>query len=232
MALLLAMSSGGAVADGAGWPDTVLARTQALALLETFNADLLGHDSATLTLERWCAAHGMATPATVLAYRVRGRDKPLPPDMRQRLDVGADEPVRYRRVRLACGDHVLSEADNWYLPNRLTAAMNDQLDHSDVPFGKVVRPLHFRRKTLSARLLWSPLPAGWEMRATPLPAGTGRLAIPHEVLQHRALLYDAAGHPFSALVETYTDQVLAFPLPSQAVPTLHPSVSPGQGRGR
>jgi hypothetical protein len=34
------------------------------------------------------------------------------------------------------------------------------------------------------------------------------------VLQHRALLYDAGGHPFSALVETYTEQVLAFPPPS------------------
>jgi hypothetical protein len=212
--LLLALVGGHAAADGAGWPDTVLARTQALALLETLNADLLSHDSATLTLERWCAAHGMATPATVVAYRVHGHDKPLSPDMRARLGIDAHEPVRYRRVRLACGDHVLSEADNWYLPGRLTAAMNRALDHSEVPFGKVVRPLRFRRKTLSAKLLWSPLPAGWEMRATPASTGTGQLAIPHEVLQHRALLYDAGGHPFSALVETYTEQVLAFPPPS------------------
>jgi hypothetical protein len=49
------------------------------------------------------------------------------------------------------------------------------------------------------------------MRAAPAPSGrAGTLAIPHEVLQHRALLYDGAGHPFSALVETYTEQVLAF----------------------
>jgi hypothetical protein len=229
VALLLAMAGGSAVAgEAAGWPDTVLARTQALALLETLNADLLSHDSATLTLERWCAAHGMATPATVVAYRVHGHDKPLPPDMRARLAIDAHEPVRYRRVHLACGDRVLSEADNWYLPGRLTAAMNRELDHSDVPFGKVVRPLHFRRKTLSAELLWSPLPAGWEMRATPASTGSGQLAIPHDVLRHRALLYDAGGHPFSALVETYTGQVLAFPSPSQVVPALSPGVAPGQ----
>ncbi|WP_424682232.1 hypothetical protein [Frateuria sp. YIM B11624] len=200
-----------AAAVAVDWPDTPLARTEALALLQTLNADLLSHDSATLTLERWCSAHRMASPATVFARRVHGEDKPLPPDLRAQLAIGAHEPVRYRRVQLACGDHVLSEADNWYLPGRLTAAMNRELDSSDTPFGKVVRSLHFRRKTLAATLLWSPLPAGWEMRAAPAPTdAAGTLAIPHQVLQHRALLYDASGHPFSALVETYTDQVLAF----------------------
>ena len=34
--------------------------------------------------------------------------------------IGPDEPVAYRHVRLRCGDHVLSEADNWYVPSRLT----------------------------------------------------------------------------------------------------------------
>jgi hypothetical protein len=194
------------------WPDTPLARTQALALLQTLNADLLSHDSATLTLERWCDAHHMASPARVIAKRVRGDDKPLPPAWRTRLAIGANEPVKYRRVRLKCGDHVLSEADNWYLPNRLTAAMNRQLDNSDAPFGKVVRPLHFRRKTLSAELLWSPLPVGWEWhRAMPrTQPAAGELAVPHFVLQHRAMLFAGDGRPFSALVETYTGQVLAF----------------------
>lgn len=197
-------------AAAAAWPDTPLARTQALALVQTLNADLLSHDSATLTLERWCDTHRLASPARVVAKRVHGADKPMPPDLRSRLAVGADEPVKYRRVLLACGTHVLSEADNWYLPNRLTAAMNRQLDHSDVPFGKVVQPLHFRRKTLSADLLWSPLPAGWERHRTQLRSAPGALAIPHFLLQHRALLFDGDGRPFSALVETYTDQVLAF----------------------
>jgi chorismate-pyruvate lyase len=192
------------------WPDTPLARTQALALLQTLNADLLSHDSATLTLERWCGAHHMASPVRVIAQRVRGDDKPLPPEMRVQLAIEANEPVKYRRVQLKCGDHVLSEADNWYLPNRLTAAMNRQLDSSDVPFGKVVQPMHFRRKTLSADLLWSPLPAGWELRRTQARPAPGALPIPHFLLQHRALLLAGDGRPFSALIETYTDQVLAF----------------------
>lgn len=198
------------------WPDTALARTEALALLQTLNADLLSHDSATLTLERWCAAHGMASPAKVTAEPMQGASRDLPADLRAELGIGADEPVAYRRVALRCGGRTLSEAENWYVPARLTAAMNHTLETTDAPFGKVVQPLHFRRRTLSAELLWSPLPTGWE-RAGSLPADRpGKLAMPHRLLQHRALLVDGDGHPFSALIETYTEQVLAFDPPRSA----------------
>ncbi|WP_158880325.1 PD40 domain-containing protein [Rhodanobacter sp. L36] len=217
MLLSTMLCSVSAIADDApnSWPDTPLARTQVLALLQTLNVDLLSHDSATLTLERWCDVHRMASPARVVAKRVHGTDKPLPPELRVQLAIDANESVKYRRVQLACGDHVLSEADNWYLPNRLTAAMNRQLDSSDVPFGKVVLPLHFRRKTLSADLLWAPLPEGWEMHGGAASAATtlttaAPLTMPHFLLQHRALLYAPDDRPFSALIETYTDQVLAF----------------------
>jgi hypothetical protein len=190
--------------------DDVASRTQALALLETLNADLLSHPSATLTLERWCGDHALAGDAKILARRVKGQDKPLPDDARQTLGIGADEPVRYRRVQLACGDHVLSEADNWYVPSRLTAEMNQILDTTDQPFGKVVQALHFRRQTISADLLWTPLPKGWEMDAPLPPPHKGPLTIPHEVLRHRAVLYTDSNQPFSLVVETYTSEVLAF----------------------
>ena len=73
-----------------------------------------------------------------------------------------------------------------------------------------MQDLHFRRQTISADLLWAPLPKGWEMDA-PLPAPrAGALTIPHEVLRHRAVLYTAANEPFSLVVETYTSEVLAF----------------------
>lgn len=91
-------------------------RTQALALLQTLNADLLSHPSATLTLERWCGDHGLAPEAKIVAHRVRGDDKPLPQNARHALGISADEPMHYRRVQLACGELVLSEADNWYVP--------------------------------------------------------------------------------------------------------------------
>jgi chorismate-pyruvate lyase len=192
------------------WRDDFTSRVEVLALLQSLNADLLSHPSATLTLERWCGAHDLAPEAKVVAERVHGVDKPLPEGAREQLNIGPDETVRYRRVQLACGGRILSEADNWYVPGRLTDAMNHELDATDTPFGKVVQPLHFRRQTLSAELLWSPLPQGWESGAPIPPSRADALAIPRFVLQHRALLYDQANRPFSLVVESYTSDVLAF----------------------
>jgi hypothetical protein len=207
------MAMEGAMAAGsAPWPDSFIGRLEALALIESLNADLLAHDSATLTLERWCADHRLADPAQIVAGRVHDVDKVATTEVRAALDVKPDEPLGYRRVKLKCGDRVLSEADNWYVPARLTPDMNHVLETTDTPFGKAVAALHFRRHTLSADLLWRPLPKDWEMGAA-APEGAGALAVPEHVLEHRALLSLPDGEPFSEVVETYTGEVLAFPPP-------------------
>ena len=207
-------SAAGLAASPAPWPDNFTGRLEALALIESLNADLLSHDSATLTLERWCADHRLADPARIVAERVRDTTKPASPEVRAALDVKPDEKLGYRRVRLKCGDHVLSEADNWYVPARLTPDMNHALETTDTPFGKAVAALHFRRHTLSADLLWRPLPQGLgDGRRAPRPDDKGALAIPGHVLEHRAVLSTPEGEPFSEVVETYTSEVLAFPPP-------------------
>jgi chorismate-pyruvate lyase len=200
-------------AEPTPWADSFVARIEALALIESLNADLLSHDSATLTLERWCADHRLADPALIVAERVHDADKPASAEVRAALDVKSDEPLGYRRVRLKCGDRVLSEADNWYVPARLTPEMNHVLESTDTPFGKAVSALRFRRRTLSADLLWRPLPKGWEMSAAPPQGEAGALAVPEHVLEHRAVLSMPDGEPFSEVVETYTGEVLAFPPP-------------------
>lgn len=197
------------------WPDTFVGRVEALALLQTLNGDLLSHDSATLTLERWCDVHRLAAPARIVAIRVADGEKPISPEQRRELGVTPAEPIRYRRVRLLCGTVVLSEADNWYVPGRLTVEMNKLLDSTDMPFGKVVQSLHFRRRTLSSTLLWAPLPEGWEMSPIPRSDPAAVLTIPSEVLQHRALLSLPDGTPFSEVVETYAAGVLAFQVPGR-----------------
>ena len=217
LALLLAATAH-AASPAPAWRDDYVTRLEALALLQTLNAELLSNASATLTLDRWCATHDLAAPARIIAERIAGADEPATPEQRQLLAVSATEPIRFRRVRLKCGDHVLSEAQNWYVPSRLTPAMNQTLDSTDTAFGRVVKPLDFRRRTLSARLLWSPLPAGWEMRAAndnaaPPAAADATLHIPHEVLQHRAILTLPDGTPISQVTETYTSDTLAFPDP-------------------
>jgi len=195
------------------WPDTYLGRVEALALLQSLDADLLSHDSATLTLERWCDTHRLATTPRIVAERVADVDKQPSSEQRQELGISAGEPVRYRRVKLLCGSWVLSEADNWYVPSRLTPDMNKTLDTTDTPFGKAVQALHFQRHTLSSKLLWLPLPQGWEMSARGKTAAAGSLAIPPAVLENKAVLSLPDGTPFSEVVETYSSNVLAFTPP-------------------
>jgi chorismate-pyruvate lyase len=218
-AALLALLTWPVRADNAGseqirlWPSDFVARVEALSLLETLSADLLSHDSATLTLEHWCAVHRLAMPAKITAERLRDIDKIPSREQRQELRVSSSETIRYRRVRLVCGSVVLSEADNWYVPSRLSPDMNRSLETTDVPFGKVVLALHYNRHTLSSKLLWAPLPEGWEMNAVPNYSSSEPLRVPDDVLENRAVLSLPDGTPFSEVVETYKSGILAFPAP-------------------
>jgi hypothetical protein len=202
---------GASPAQTPNWTGSFVARVEALAVLQTLNADLLSHDSATLTLEHWCDVHRLASPPRIVALRVPDIDKLPTPEQRRELAIAPTDPVRYRRVKLMCGTRVLSEADNWYVPGRLTSEMNKLLDTTDTPFGVVVRALHFQRHTLSSTLLWLPLPVGWDMNANAHDDGAGE-PMPSKLLEHRAVLTLQDGTPFSEVVETYTDNVLAFPM--------------------
>jgi len=151
----------------------------------------------------------------IAAHRVDVGEADVPlPDAGRRLLLGADcddtavGTYKHRRVRLACGDHVLSEADNWYLPECLTPDQNRQLEETDTPFGVVVRVLGFRRRTLSSRLSTSPSgTCGHASIGAELPTATPAA----HVLQHTAVLSTAQGRPFSYLVERYTGEALSFP---------------------
>jgi hypothetical protein len=112
-------------------------------------------------------------------------------------------------VRLRCGAAVLSEADNWYVPGRLTPEMNRLLETTGTPFGRVVQPLAPYRRTFSMKALWSPLPNDLKR----LPDGSGALDIPDAILEHRAVLYTRDHRPFSEVVEVYQRGVLGPPPP-------------------
>ncbi len=212
-AALWAVGIGTAVAaEATAWPDTFVARLEALALVQTLNAEILGSRSATFSLEKWCRDHHLAEPARIIAQLDSGIDKPPTAEQRARLKVGENEPVKYRHVRLSCGERVLSEADNWYVPGRLTAAMNRLLETTDTPFGKAVKALEPYRQTFAATTLWSPLPEGWE-KGPITPGDTARaLAIPESLFEHRALLYTADHLPFSEVDEVYKRPLLDFPV--------------------
>lgn len=215
-------------AQAQAWPDTYLRRLQAQALLQTLNANILASTSATLTLEKWCADHGMASAARIVARQQRNVDLPATAEQRTRLAVSPETPLKYRRVQLYCGEHLLSEADNWYVPGRLSAAMNQLLEQTDTPFGKVVLPLTPYRRTFAAKTLWSPLPERWEslpiQTAPSTNAETGMAAvaaatpasliIPAALFEHRAVLYTRDHEPIAEVRETYQRGLLNFPPPA------------------
>lgn len=213
LSLSLPLSIARADEVDSAWTSSAIVRVEALALLQTLNAELLSHDSATVTLERWCNAHRLASPPRIAAVRLSVADKPPSPEQRQELAVAPAESVRYRKVRLTCGSVVLSEAENWYVPSRLTPEMNELLETTDTPFGKVVRMLHFSRHTLTSTLLWSPLPEGWDMKAVESSGRVAAASVPLFLLQHRAVLMLPNGTPFSEVEERYTREVLRFPVP-------------------
>ena len=78
--------SGVALADTApAWPDTFLARVEALAVVQTLNATLLAAHSATFTLDKWCADHKLSGETKIRARLVREVVKPMTQEQRRRL---------------------------------------------------------------------------------------------------------------------------------------------------
>lgn len=150
---------------------------------ETLHAfrQTLAQDSATRALAQWCARRGIASPARIEARQV-GDDEPATPAIRAQLQVSAGEPLRYRHVELSCGGTVLSDARNWYVPARLTPAMNQTLDTTRIPFGTVAAPLGFHRGAIAADM--------------PCPART--------IYHTAAVIRRDDGAPISVVSECYT----------------------------
>jgi hypothetical protein len=123
--------------ESPAWPDTYVARLQVLALIQTLNAEALASRSSTLLLEKWCRDHQLADEPKIVADVARGVGKIPTAEQRQRLQVTPQDEVKYRRVQLRCGNRILSEAENWYVPDRLTADMNRLLATTGTPFGKL-----------------------------------------------------------------------------------------------
>jgi len=148
-------------------------------------AELTAAPSATQFLTDKCAALKLASPPLIRAVR-ESADVPAGAEVRAALNVSADTVLRYRRVNLTCGSHVLSEADNWYVPTRLSDDMNKTLDTTETSFGTVVKPLNFHRQTL-------------KMEPLNDSAHTFRVT---------AVLIAADGQPFSLVVENYARELV------------------------
>jgi hypothetical protein len=157
------------------------------AVLDAFEANLAAHSSATEALRVWCQARGIADAERIAARFVRGADAAPPPGLREALGVSGDEPLGYRHVQLVCGEAVLSQAHNWYVPARLSPEMNRQLAESDLPFGRVAASLAFTREPIAS-------------------ARRGDPACPDGAIStHRALLRLPGGRGLAMVVECYLE---------------------------
>jgi chorismate-pyruvate lyase len=161
------------------------------ALMQALSDELLASRSATQTLEAWCGDHHLAAAPRVVARLVTNAGKPATAEQRQRLRVTSADVVKFRHVRLQCGSRVLSDADNWYVPGRLSADMNHLLETTDTPFGTVVRPLEPYRQTLAVTMFW-----------------TGGAPPPEALFAHRAVLFTRDHVPFSEVYEVYQRDIL------------------------
>ena len=161
------------------------------ALMQALSDELLASRSATQTLEAWCGDHHLAAAPRIVARVVTNADKPVTAEQRQRLHVTDTDVVKFRHVRLQCGSRVLSEADNWYVPSRLSVDMNHLLETTDTPFGTVVRPLEPYREAIAVTMFW-----------------TAGAAPPEALFAHRAVLFTRDHVPFSEVYEVYQRDIL------------------------
>ena len=147
--------------------------TDQCGAIEGLHAALLAADSATAVLEAFFG------PVTVQRLR-------QPPSANEGLDerllLGPGDVLRHRAVRLIAGTREVSRAELWYVANRLPAERVDQLESSEIPFGRIMQPVGLRRSVLLARI------CGPEEAA---------------LLAHRALLSEPSGLPVAEVYELY-----------------------------
>ncbi len=164
---------------------------------------LLQAASATRALHTWCAARSLsAGPITVVKQALA--QPPYPDDdLLDELRPERHERIAYRRVRLVRGPLVLSEADNWFVPDRLPPQVREVLETTDVPFGTAIAQLQPSRRTYFVR--FAELSAVTETGAGDRLFG---LSPAMTILEHKAVVLDRNRRPLSVVAERYRAALL------------------------
>jgi chorismate-pyruvate lyase len=188
----------------ADWDFPVVnARFDVAALVRELSEHLLHASTATAALHTWCAARSLgAGPITVVKQAPDRRCYP-DDDMLDELRPERHERIAYRRVRLVRGPLVLSEADNWFVPERLPPEIGELLEETDVPFGTAIAQLQPSRRTYFVR--FAELSAAWQASA----ADNSLVLSPAmTILEHRAVVLDRDRRPLSVVSERYRAALL------------------------
>jgi hypothetical protein len=158
------------------------------ALIQDLSTRLISGATATETLLAWCDEHGLADGPITVEIRQRFSPAVVPDDVLPALNLDPCEAISYRHIQLMRGSLPLAAAENWFVPQRLTADMNEALIRTNVPFGRVVAPLHPFRRTLAAHL----------------PSHT------ETILVHKAVILSSAGAALACVKESYSLDLVSF----------------------
>jgi hypothetical protein len=122
------------------------------ALVWALNTRLIVGATATDTLLFWCHEYGLSHGPITVEVRQFFAPAVVPDDVLPVLKLDPGDTIHYRQVQLMRGSLPLAAAENWYVPQRLSADMNDALIATNFPFGSVIAPLRPLRHTLAANL--------------------------------------------------------------------------------
>ena len=168
------------------------------------------HATATEALTTWCVAH-MKQRATAIVVRVLADDEADHASYSGPLVISKSERLRYRKVQLRWGDTTVSEAENWYLPDRLPQAMCTRLLTDFAPFGEVVRDLGPDRRLVAmfSRDDFELAGLGPEAAMRRPDEVEGFSPLESFILHIRAVMVTAAGVFIADLREHYRQELLA-----------------------
>ncbi|WP_165820344.1 hypothetical protein [Microvirga sp. KLBC 81] len=183
------------------------ARSATDALIQDLSTRLIAGATATETLLAWCDEHGLSQGPISVECRQRQVLSAVPDDVRAALAPAADDTVHFRQVRIMRGPLSLARAENWFVPQRLTAHMTEALLTTDVPFGTVVAPLRPSRRTLTACV--RPLTAD-PSEDPPLLGASARQSQPAVILEHKTVLLSGTGTALALVTERFFSNLVSF----------------------
>lgn len=177
------------------------------ALIHNLSTRLTSGATATETLLAWCEEHGLSHGPITANVRQRFSPSVLPDTVLTALEPAPGTTVHYRQVQLMRGTLRLATAENWFVPQRLTAAMNDRLHMTDLPFGTVVAPLCPSRRTLVAHV--RPRSADPSEDPPQLHASAHHPQ-PEIILEHQAVIFSESGTALALVKEKFCVELVSF----------------------
>jgi hypothetical protein len=183
-------------------------------IIQDLGTRLTSGATATETLLAWCEEHGLSQGPITAEVRQRFSPTVVPDNVLTTLEPAPGTTIHYRQVQLMRGTLHLATAENWFVPQRLTAAMNDRLQTKHVPFGTVIAPLNPFRRTLAVRS--APFTSG-----PPLPparlGGSPQDLHPEIVLEHTAVILSSSGAALAFVREWFRSDLVSL-VPTVSAP--------------